>query len=169
VYPYTLAVAGESLSAEKRGVLVRTDWSLTFFPSECDPRENPERWRLLADGPAAVRVEQPLLQLPFGWGGPADVISAADAAAQLPNDHFGLIARTELALPAGKWRVATRSDDGVRVRIDDEVVIENWTWHGPTVDAGTVELAAPQTVSIVVEYFELDGYALLEFSLEPMP
>jgi hypothetical protein len=32
---------------------------------------------------------------------------------------------------------------------------------------GTLELAADQTVEIVVEHFQIDGYAVLEFSLSP--
>jgi hypothetical protein len=63
--------------------------------------------------------------------------------------------------------LATLSDDGVRVSVDDKPVIENWTWHGPTRDLGTLELAADKTVEIVVEHFQIDGYAVLEFSLSP--
>ena len=78
-----------------------------------------------------------------------------------------MIARTRLALPQGTWRLATTSDDGVRVRIGDRVVLENWTWHGPTRDVAEYVQAADGEVDIVVEHFEIDGFAVLRFDLEP--
>jgi hypothetical protein len=57
--------------------------------------------------------------------------------------------------------------------VDGKPVIENWAWHGPTRDSGTLELATDKTVDIEVEHFQIDGYAVLEFSLsrpaEPAP
>ena len=46
-------------------------------------------------------------------------------------------------------------------------MIENWSWHGPTKDSGTLVLDKKQTVEIVVEHFQIDGYAVLDFSLAP--
>jgi parallel beta-helix repeat protein len=46
-------------------------------------------------------------------------------------------------------------------------VIENWAWHGPTKDTGTLELREDKTVEIVVEHFEIDGYAVLELGVAP--
>jgi hypothetical protein len=63
--------------------------------------------------------------------------------------------------------LAALSDDGVRVSVDGTLVIENWAWHGPTRDVGTLEIATDRTVEIVVEHFQIDGYAVLEFSLSP--
>ena len=57
------------------------------------------------------------------------------------------------------------SDDGVRVSVDDKPVIENWAWHGPMRDTGKLQLPADKTVEIAVEHFQIDGYAVLEFSL----
>ncbi len=76
-----------------------------------------------------------------------------------------MIARARLPLAKGTWEFGTLSDDGVRVSVDGKPVIENWTWHGPTRDAGKLVLAADKTVEIVVEHFQIDGYAVLEFSL----
>ena len=79
-----------------------------------------------------------------------------------------MIARTRIELPAGRWRFTTLSDDGVRVMVDGTTVIENWTWHGPTRDTGIFEQETAGAVEIVVEHFEIDGYAVLEFDLEPV-
>ena len=76
-----------------------------------------------------------------------------------------MIARTRLSLEKGAWELSTLSDDGVRVSVDGKPVIENWNWHGPTRDTGKLTLASNKTVEIVVEHFQIDGYAVLEFSL----
>jgi mannan endo-1,4-beta-mannosidase len=76
-----------------------------------------------------------------------------------------MIAQTRLPLARGTWTLSTLSDDGVRVSVDGKPVIENWTWHGPTRDEGKLDLGADKSVEIVVEHFQIDGYAVLEFSL----
>ena len=83
------------------------------------------------------------------------------------QNHFGMIARTRLPLKKGDWEFTTFSDDGVRVSVDGKPVIENWAWHGPTRDTGKLTLSTDKTVEIVVEHFQIDGYAVLEFSLAP--
>lgn len=84
-----------------------------------------------------------------------------------------MVARTRLPLTSGAWEFTTLSDDGVRVSVDGKPVIENWKWHGPTHDTGKLTLEAARTVEITVEHFQIDGYAVLEFSLqreaEPRP
>ena len=65
------------------------------------------------------------------------------------------------------WEFTTLSDDGIRVIVDGKPVIENWAWHGPTRDAGTLELGEDKTIEIEVEHFEIDGYAVLELAITP--
>jgi len=106
------------------------------------------------------------LRFQYGWGGPSDQrVSEAVTAARLGGDHFGMIAATKLPLPAGQWEFTTLSDDGIRVTVDGQNVVENWTWHGPTRNTGTFSLAQDKTVEITVEHFEIDGYAALELAL----
>jgi len=56
----------------------------------------------------------------------------------------------------------------VRVLLDGKVVQEDWTWHGPKENVATVEVAEGEH-EIVVEHFELDGYAVLRLELRPTP
>ena len=74
-----------------------------------------------------------------------------------------MIARTCLPLTKGTWDFTTLSDDGVRVSVDGKPIIET----GPGMDPhDTAKLTFPaDTVEIVVEHFQIDGYAVLEFSL----
>jgi hypothetical protein len=169
VRPYVLRVqaAGKPL-AEVTGTLLAAKWQATFFkwPAEVDPRKNLEGYRKLAQGPTAVSDEIDELSFKYGMRGPSDLgISEKITAARFGQDHFGMIARTRLPLGKGTWEFTTTSDDGVRVCVDGRPVIENWAWHGPTRDTGKLTLEADRTVEIVVEHFQIDGYAVLEFSL----
>ena len=170
VTPWKAQITGAGLQRELAGVIVATRWELVVFPwtNDTDPRTNLTAWRALAGGPAALRTEAEALDFPYGWGGPRDrQLSAAITADGPGGDHFGMIARTRLRLPAGEWQFRTLSDDGIRVRVAGQTVIENWTWHGPTADTGRFQLAAPAEVEIEVEHFEIDGYAVLRLDIEP--
>ena len=85
---------------------------------------------------------------------------------QIPPDHFGIILESEVTLPAGALRIRTVSDDGIRVLIDDDVIIDDWTWHAPKANDAVVHSKTERTVTIRVEYFELDGNAELRVWFE---
>ncbi len=168
VYPYRVRLQADNWQQEVCGTLVAGAWDVTFFPwtTVTDPREDVAAWRKLAQAPAAASGTVRQLRFPYGWGGPGNLkLSPTITVARLAGDHFGMIARTRLPLTAGTWEFATLSDDGVRVLVDGTPIINNWTWHGPTRDTGTVTLPADKTVEIVVEHFEIDGYAVLEVEI----
>ncbi len=167
VYSYTMRLQAGNWEQEVSGTLVAGTWDVTFFPwtAAADPREDLAAWRKLFGTPAAVAATVKQLRFPYGWGGPRDMHLSLPLSAQLEGDRFGMIARTRLPLTAGTWEFATLSDDGVRVLVDGTPIINNWTWHGPTRDTGTVTLPADKTVEIVVEHFEIDGYAVLEVEI----
>jgi hypothetical protein len=168
VHPYRIRVQAGNWRQDVRGVLISTTWDVAFFKwtKDTDPRENLEAWRKLSRGQTAVRGKVTELQFPYGWSGPSEQrLSNAITAAKLKGDYFGMIARTQLPLPAGTWEFRTLSDDGVRLTVDGEPIIDNWTWHGPTPNAGTLRLATGKTVEVVVEHFEIDGYAVLELEI----
>jgi parallel beta-helix repeat protein len=167
-HAYEMIVTAGDFEKTIAGTLISATWDATFFKwtEEVDPRNDLAGWRQLAEGDTAVAAKPTQLKFKYGWGGPSEQkLSEQLTAAKLGGDHFGMIARTKLPLPAGKWKFTTTSDDGVRVTVDGEPVIENWTWHGPTRDTGTLELPKDKTVEIVVEHFEIDGYAVLELEV----
>ena len=59
----------------------------------------------------------------------------------------------------GSYVLATVSDDGVRLRLDGRLVIDNWTEHGPTEDRATVDLVAGRPVELELEYYQASGGA----------
>ena len=171
VRPYRLRIraSGKPL-AEFNGTLLAAKWQATFFnwPTNVDPRTNLVAYRQLADGPSAVSDQLDELSLRYGMRGPSELgISPKITAAKLDRRHFGMVARTRLPLARGAWEFATLSDDGVRVTVDGQPVIENWAWHGPTRNTGTLTLEQDRAVEIKVEHFQIDGYAVLDFSVRP--
>jgi parallel beta-helix repeat protein len=164
VYPYELEIRSPGGALGVSGTLLSATWKVTLFPYTGDPREDADAWRRQSRSEKAATVELDHLDLPFAGAGPSD-LKLELGGDRLPRDHFGTIARTSIALGAGTWRVRTLSDDGVRVTVDGNRIIDNWTWHGPTRDEGRFTLDAPRSVAIVVEHFELDGYAVLSLEL----
>ncbi len=163
VHAYTLNLfIGDAEPIKIDGTMIAVEWAVQTFNWTVDPREDLEGWRGEASGAVAQNVGE--LDLRFAMGGPSDV--GLEQEDQVGSDHFGTIARTRVRLPAGNWRFTTVSDDGVRVLVDGEAIIENWTWHGPTRDSGILSLAEPREVEIVVEHFELDGFAQLSLLIE---
>ncbi len=53
----------------------------------------------------------------------------------------------------------TASDDGVRLWVNGQELINNWTDHGSTEDSGTINLVAGQKYDIKVEYYQANGGA----------
>lgn len=53
----------------------------------------------------------------------------------------------------------TSSDDGVRLWINEQLIINNWTDHALTEDTGTISLSAGQKYDLRMEYFENAGNA----------
>ena len=51
----------------------------------------------------------------------------------------------------------TESDDGVRLYIDGNLIVTNWTDHGVTENTGTAPLVAGQTYSIQLEFYQGGG------------
>ena len=159
-HPYVLRVGSEV----RRGLLERLSWRVACFPTPKDPRVDEPAWQAAAA--AAEPVLRDSLKLGYAMGGPADV--GLELPEPVGRDHFGTLALSSLPLPAGRYELKTRSDDGIRVYVDGERVIDNWTWHAPTEDVAVIEVEQAHEVHLRIEHFELDGYALLEFSLAPL-
>ena len=62
------------------------------------------------------------------------------------------------------YTFSTLSDDGVRLWVNGQSVLTNWTNHGPTEDTGTIALIAGQKYDLTMEYFESGGGAVAALS-----
>ena len=79
-----------------------------------------------------------------------------------PQDKYGVAAATTVDLPPGEYTLRTISDDGIRVFVDDRMVLEHWSIHGSEVRE--VPIAAGRH-NIRVEYFQGDGWAELRVEI----
>ncbi len=91
-----------------------------------------------------------------------DLIGGRALLPELPNDRLALRAEGTVILPSGQYELVTITDDGIRVWVDDRLVIERWDIHGSTVDR--VPLTSGRH-RVRLEYFEATGWAELKVFL----
>ena len=63
---------------------------------------------------------------------------------------------------SGTYTFYTNSDDGVRLWINNKLMVDNWTDHSVTEDVGMIHLEPGQRYEITLEYYENTGEALME-------
>lgn len=153
---YRLAARFGAVVFEHDGIFLGTPWQVRHFASPSDPREDEEAWKTAASEEGAGTTAMDALRLNFGMEGP----SGLDRV-----DHFGTVAELEVTLPAHDWVLTTRSDDGIRVWMNETLVIDDWTHHGAKTHEHRFSFEKAQRMRLRVEHFELDGAALLEVLL----
>src|SRR5437773_250018 len=62
------------------------------------------------------------------------------------------------------YRFYTTSDDGVRLWVNGQLLIDNFTDHGPTENSGTIALTAEAVYDIRMEFYENGGGATATLS-----
>lgn len=99
-------------------------------------------------------------QINFNWG-----LNAPDAS--LPSDAFS-IRWTGKIRPqyADQYTFYSRSDDGVRLWINDQQIIDDWTARALKENSGKISLEANKDYNIKYEYFDnaYDAIVSLEWS-----
>ncbi|HEX7121407.1 MAG TPA: PA14 domain-containing protein, partial [Gemmatimonadaceae bacterium] len=81
---------------------------------------------------------------------------------ELPPSRWGLEATTTVRLPPGTYTLRTLSDDGIRVWVDDSLVIDNWDLHGTEVDYTPLEGGVRR---LRVQYFQVEGWTELRVDI----
>lgn len=120
--------------------LVITDWQGEYYG-------NPN----LNGAPALVRND---VTVSFNWGNGAP-------AAGLPADGFSARWTRSLSFPAGLYRFWLTVDDGVRVWVDHNLVLDQWHDGSPTTYVAEVKLSEGKH-HLRIEYYERSGGALLD-------
>jgi beta-glucosidase len=106
--------------------------------------------------PALARTDQ---HIDFHWGEG----SYRDGG---PADHFAVrwtghfVPQTE-----DDYRFYTSADDGVRLYINNEMVIDDWRRHGETLNTYMKHLEAGKAYKVRLEYFENVGTATVRFGI----
>lgn len=116
---------------------------------------------LLSGIPAATKLDA---AIDFDWAGNSP-------APGIGNDNFSVRWLGTIKAPVtANYRFSTVSDDGVRLWINNRLVIDNWTAHGATTDISeTIKLTRGQSYDIKLEYFEQGGDAVIKLLWSRLP
>jgi hypothetical protein len=89
----------------------------------------------------------------FNWGN-------GSPDPQIPVDNFSARWTGQVKAPAsGTFTFFTVSDDGVRLWVGGQLVIDNWTDHAPTENSGLFAMASGQAYDVRMEFYENAGGA----------
>lgn len=117
-----------------------------------------EYWnnRQLSGTPTVTRNDR---QIDFNWG-------AGSPDAAIPADNFS--ARWTRALPfeAGAYRFRVFADDGVRLWLDNQLIMDSW--QGGTGEVAAERMITAGTHSLRLEYYEATGQATIRLWWEKL-
>lgn len=105
--------------------------------------------------PRLTRIDE---TINFAWGGGS------------PHPSIGVdtfsVRWTGKVVPAYSetYTFSTLSDDGVRLYVGGQKLIDNWTDHGATENSGTITLQANRQYDLRLEFYENGGAALIRLS-----
>jgi hypothetical protein len=92
----------------------------------------------------------------FNWG-------AGSPDAAIGPDTFSARWTGQVqAIESGTYTFRTYTDDGVRLWVNGQEIINNWTDHVPVHDSGTITLQAGERYDIILEYYDNSGDAIVQ-------
>lgn len=136
---------------------LHVDWEVKWYAynEATDPINRYEQFQALKKRRPLAR--ETVKELGYRWwGAPAD---------NVPADQFATFASTTLNVQPGKYRLTFTSDDGLRVYLDGERIIDHWDVHEAAVDTISLDLSAGEHL-LEVENFEAEGMGTLDFHME---
>jgi hypothetical protein len=94
----------------------------------------------------------------FNWnnGAPGSKVNTDDFSAEWTGQI--------LAPETGTYTFTTTSDDGVKVWVNGQQLINAWNDHGPQQDSGIITLQAGQKYDIKVNYYDRAGGAVMQLN-----
>ena len=105
---------------------------------------------------ATVTRLDPTVNFNWGTGAPVPGIGA---------DTFSVRWNGQVrAKVCGTTTFYTTSDDGVRLYVNNVLVVDNWTDHAPTENSGTIALTAGQKYDVRMETYENGGLAVAKLA-----
>jgi len=154
------------------------DWRLELIASGPGPAgervftyqrfEPPQRWTVRAvvwdsldDPRGADELSASLLARTPVFDGALDRLDwmwYRPQVAGIPPERWALRAESVVTLPPGEFSLRTISDDGIRVWVDGQLVIDRWAPHESTVDEAPLAGGAHR---VRVDYLQVDGWVEL--------
>jgi len=145
------------------------EFTLLAIPDEvitsCDPASGIRSWKAEffanSDFEGTAVLTRYDKSVSFNW-------QLAAPAAVLPDDKFSVRWTAEIEAPeSGEYLFDLFSDDGSLLRIDGEMVVDNWGDHGPERKEGSIYLEAGKKYQLCVEYYDAVGSAIIELGWLP--
>ncbi len=134
---------------------VPIDWNIKLFEytDATDPTKQAEAFQKLLAGNPLKTVRHDRL----------DYVTGGSIEAGTPRDNVALVAEGTADLAPGDYTLTVISDDGVRVWMDGEVVLDGWVPHESRVDRAPISGGKRR---FKVEYYEIGGFAELRFDIQ---
>lgn len=108
----------------------------------------------LSGTPALTRIDR---RVNFTWG-------ESGPAAALPTDNFSVRwTGTIRADSDGQYEFIVKGDDGYRLYVNEQLIIDNWRDQAATVKTAQLPLKAGSEVPVKLEYYEHGGDAEVAF------
>ena len=133
---------------------VAADWNVRYFTFDeaAQPDKNPDAFaRVFAGTPIKSDRRDRL-----------DYMSGGPIVEGVPRDRVAIVAEAEIVLGPGNYTVRTISDDGIRVWMDEQRIIDRWTPHESAIDTASITGGRRR---FKVEYYEIGGFAELRFDI----
>jgi len=111
--------------------------------------------------PVLTRLDK---QVNFNWG-----YDAPHPALHRPDDRNTFSARWTgklLPLKSGEYKLGVIHNDGLRLYVDDRLLIDNWKKNRIVYKTASIGLKAGQTYSLKIEYFFDGGISVVKFGWE---
>ncbi len=132
----------------------------TVTPRHTDPFWVASYWNntTLSGTPVLVQEER---NLAYEWG-------TGSPHPSVNSDNFSARWARYIDVTPGEYTFIAVSDDGIRVRVDGDLVIDAWSDHSATRFTGTKSLSAGHHL-VEVEYYEKSGLAVANVSWQAGP
>jgi beta-glucosidase len=142
-----LMIDGDSNPIESKFLFVDNSGKQTGLKGEYFTNKN------LEGEPAQITVDQQI-NYSLDWNAPFE---------NFPKDNFSIRWTGYLkADTTNKYTIDVASDDGVRLYLDDKLVINDWNDHAVLTNSYTTELKAGTYYEIKLEYYENAGGAIVK-------
>ncbi len=109
-------------------------------------------------GPPVVRID-PVVDFDWGSGGPGGGIPGNEFSSR----WTGFV----LTADAGTYAFSTTTNDGARLWVDGELLIDEWQQQTATEFTATIDLPADAEITIRMEHFQEGGTAVAELRWQP--
>ena len=131
-------------------------------PSQPAPSAPPDSWygeyfnnASLSGSPVKTRWDPAAISFDWGGGSPDPSV---------PSDNFSVRWTRTMNLGASSYQFSTQTDDGVRLWVDGQLIIDRWGAAGYQTASSTIQLGNGGH-NLRMEYFESGGGAVARLSI----